>query len=250
MSGIRFAYIALGVVAVLTVVVCVAALLRDDAPGDPAQRDTALVGTRTTAPTLLVIGDSYVAGIGDPRITPYPGLLTPLLGYQTVIDGQGGTGFLNDGNKVSIVGKPKTQKAIDRLDHNFETFDVDYLVVDLGRNDLATEPSIVKPYVLAYFAKLRKLWPTQKLAIVIPTYITAEVASTVVAMRSLLYEIAGTYRAVVVDPVSRGWYRDRPLKPLLGSDNVHPSQQGNDFYAAKVAKSMLAQGFTPFEEDR
>ncbi|WP_431816649.1 SGNH/GDSL hydrolase family protein [Gordonia jacobaea] len=250
MSGIRLAYIALGVVAVLTVVVCVAALLRDDAPDAPAQRESALVGARPTAPTLLVIGDSFAGGTGDPQITAYPELLGSALGYHAVVDAQGGTGFLNDGNNFKAPGKPKTQRAIDRLDHDADTFLVDNIVVDLGRNDLGSDPSAVKPYVVSYFSKLREIWPTQKLAIVVPTYVTTKVEDTVVAMRSLFYEIAGKYQAIVVDPVTRGWYRDQPLGPLLWNDHVHFSQKGNDFYAAKIAKSMLAQGFTPFKEDR
>ena len=250
MSGSRLIYLALGVMAVFTVVVCVAALVRDDAPGEPAQRRTALASTRATAPTLLVIGDSFAGGTGDPQITVYPELLGSALGYHAVVDAQGGTGFLNDGNNVKVAGKPKTQRAIDRLDHDADTFLVDHIVVDLGRNDLGSEPLTVKPYVLAYFSKLREIWPTQKLAIVVPTYVTARVEDTVSAMRSLFYEIAGTYRAIVVDPVTRGWYRDQPLGPLLWNDHVHFSQKGNDLYAAKIANSMLAQGFTPFKEDR
>src|SRR5215218_3055508 len=100
------------------------AVLQTDSKADIAHRDN--------PSSLLVIGDSFVAGAGvtDPGQS-YPVLLAHATGMRLSVDGQGGTGFISDARGT---GNGDTSKLLDRLDADGQKSpNASVVVIDAGR---------------------------------------------------------------------------------------------------------------------
>lgn len=189
-------------------------------------------------PTLLIVGDSFAGGTGDPTFRPYPYLLGDRLGWSLTLDAQGGTGFINVAGPVGSRGVP----FIDRLARDGQLYNVDCVLIDGGRNDLGLFPAAVIPAADEYIKKVRTTWPKAKIIVVLPSYVSAEEASNYPAVSEGMRRSAEEVNAYVIDPVADGWYRGRDLAPLLWHDGVHLNAVGNDYYASRIFDSMRAMG--------
>ncbi|WP_162465176.1 MULTISPECIES: SGNH/GDSL hydrolase family protein [unclassified Mycolicibacterium] len=189
-------------------------------------------------PTLLVVGDSFAGGTGDPTFRTYPYLLGDLLGWNLTVDAQGGTGFVNaTGN-----GKSRGVPFIDRLARDGQLYNVDYVLIDGGRNDLGLPPVDVIPAADEYIKKVRATWPQAKIILILPSYVSAEEASNYSAVSAGLRRTAEEVDAHVIDPVAEGWYRGKDLAPLFWKDGIHLNAKGNEYYANRIIDNMRAMG--------
>jgi lysophospholipase L1-like esterase len=189
-------------------------------------------------PTLLIVGDSFAGGTGDPTFRPYPYLLGDRLGWNLTLDAEGGTGFVN------VAGGVKSGRVpfIDRLARDGQLYDVDYVLIDGGRNDLGLPPAEVIPAADEYINKTRAIWPKAKIIVVLPSYVSAVEASNYPAVSAGMRRSAEEVNAYVIDPVAEGWYRGKDLDPLFWTDGVHLNAAGNEYYASRIIDSMRAMG--------
>ncbi len=191
-------------------------------------------------PTLLLVGDSFAGGTGDPSFLTYPNLVARKEGWSLALDAQGGTGFLHRLENAIPPGVP----FMERLDRDAAIYHrrVDYVLIDGGRADLF-DP--VEPVVTAaddYVKKVRAIWPTAKIIIVLPSYVTRDAAGNYSAVAQGLRGIAESVGAQVIDPVAQRWYRGGDLKRLLWKDGVNLNGDGNAFYAAKIVENLTRLG--------
>lgn len=189
-------------------------------------------------PTLLIVGDSFAGGTGDPTFRPYPYLLADRLGWGLTVDAEGGTGFVNVAGGVNSGRVP----FIDRLARDGQLYDVDFVLIDGGRNDLGLPPAEVIPAADEYMKKVRATWPKAKIIVILPSYVAAEEASNYAAVSAGMRDSAEEVNAYVIDPVAEGWYRGKDLHPLFWSDGVHLNAEGNEYYASRIIGSMRAMG--------
>jgi lysophospholipase L1-like esterase len=189
-------------------------------------------------PTLLIVGDSFAGGTGDPSFRPYPYLLGDRLGWNLTVDAQGGTGFVNAAGDGNSRGVP----FIDRLARDGQTYNVDYVLIDGGRNDLGLQPAEVIPAADEYIKKVRSTWPKAKIIVILPSYVSADEASNYAAVSAGMTRSAEEVNAYVIDPVSEGWYRGKDLAPFLWNDGVHLNAPGNEYYASRIFDNMRAMG--------
>lgn len=212
------------------------------------------VGGLASRPTLLVVGDSFAGGTGNPDFDVYPDDLASAMGWNVRVDAQGGTGFVNSGQTItaattpstSATAKPPTQQTfplIDRLDGDRKRYSVDYVLVDAGRNDLGIDPAQVAAAITTYFDRLQSLFPTARKAIVIPSYVTLDPADNYPYIRDALLSTAAKIHADVMDPVAEGWYRGVDLPSMLGPDGIHFNGPGNEFYARKIGDRLRQFGY-------
>jgi lysophospholipase L1-like esterase len=187
-------------------------------------------------PTLLVAGDSFAGGTGDPRFFTYPYLVAEKMGWNLALDAQGGTGFVHRMDNLS----PPHVPLIDRLDRDVATYryHVDYVLIDGGRNDLGALPDQVVAAADEYIKKVHSDWPNAKIFVMLPSYVTPEVADNYPALAQGLRRTADSVGAYVIDPVAQGWYRDINVKPLLLGDGAHFNSDGNTYYAAKIVENL------------
>lgn len=191
-------------------------------------------------PTLLIVGDSFAGGTGDPTFRPYPYLLGDRLGWSLTLDAQGGTGFVNVAGPAGSRGVP----FIDRLARDGQLYNADYVLIDGGRNDLGLLPADVVPAADEYMKTVRATWPKAKIVVILPSYVSADEATNYRAVSEGMRRSAEEVNGYVIDPVAEGWYRGRDLAPLLWRDGVHLNAAGNEYYASRILDSMRAMGLT------
>lgn len=191
-------------------------------------------------PTLLVVGDSFAGGTGDPAFPTYPNLVARKQRWNLALDAQGGTGFLHRLPEAVPPGVP----FIDRLDRDAAIYHrrVDYVLIDGGRADLFDPVEPVLAAADDYVKKVRSVWPTAKIVIVLPSYVTRDAANNYPAVAQGLRDTAESVGAQVIDPVAQRWYRGGDLKRLLWKDGVNLNGEGNAYYAAKITENLTRLG--------
>lgn len=215
--------------------------------------DSSLVGDLAAPPdqrmvrpaTLLVIGDSFAGGNGDPNIVTYPTVLGERFGWNVRVDAVGGSGFVSkmfEGRKIPSVGE--------RLAQDRASFDADYIVIDAGRNDLGVYPSEVIPEIERYVADVHKAWPDAKIVMIKPAYATTKVAENYPMLSEAFDRVGAQNNALVVDPVAEGWFNVENLDSLLYSDKVHLSNEGHKYYADRIADAIQRAGLATPLGDR
>ncbi len=189
-------------------------------------------------PTLLIVGDSFAGGTGDPTFRPYPYLLGDRLGWNLNVDAQGGTGFVNAAGDRNARGVP----FIDRLARDEQLYNADYVLIDGGRNDLGLPPVEVIPAADEYMKRAHAAWPKAKIIVILPSYVSAEEAANYYAVSAAMRRSAEEVNAYVMDPVAEGWYRGKDLAPLFWKDGVHLNAAGNEYYVSRIIDDLRAMG--------
>ena len=214
----------------------------------PASRTTEIARTdaqrRSDRPPLLVIGDSFVAGAGvTDRGESYPALLADATGMRLLVDGQGGTGFIND---AVGTGNGDTAKMIDRLIADGQKYpDAAVVLIDAGRNDLRFPVDDLGSAVSDYLDHARAQWPAADIAVVVPSFITLQPFDGYPDVRSRFEASAAKVGATLIDPIAEGWYQNVDVPPLLAADQVHPGAGGALFIAEHMEQSLRSHGVIP-----
>ena len=191
-------------------------------------------------PTMLLIGDSFVGGTGDPNVASYPALVARKEGWDVAVDAQGGTGFVHRADTAVPPGVP----FMDRLAFDAATYRyrMDYVLIDCGRGDLEEQPEQVTAAAIEYLQKVRSDWPNATMVIVLPSYVTPVVSSGYPALAEGLRSAAESVGARVIDPVAQQWYRGSDVKRLLWKDGVNLNGDGNAYYAGKIIENLTRMG--------
>ena len=200
--------------------------------------------TKGAPPTLLVIGDSFVAGAGVPDAAmAYPARLADATGMRLLTDGQGGTGFVNDAQGT---GNGDTSKMIDRLASDGRNFpDASLVVIDAGRNDLRFPLDDVGNAVSEYLDKARAQWPAADIVVIVPAFIASQPFDGYPEVLSSFKNSASKIGATLIDPIADGWYRNADVTKLVSADRVHPNADGARFIAEHIEESLRSQGLVP-----
>lgn len=191
-------------------------------------------------PTLLVAGDSFAAGIGDPHSATYPYLVANKMGWNLALDAQGGTGFVSGIDSLS----PPTVPFIDRLDRDAATYayHVEYVLIDGGRVDLGSLPEGVAAAADEYIKKVRSDWPKARIIVILPSFPTPVVAQNYPAEAQGLRAAAESVGADVIDPTAQRWYRGIDGKTLMWRDGAHLNSNGETYYANKIIDNLKRMG--------
>lgn len=190
-------------------------------------------------PTMLVVGDSYPGGTGDPRFVTYPFLVSRKMGWNVFLDAQGNTGFVHGFDKVS----PPRVPFIDRLGRDVATYHVNYVLIDGGRSDLGDPPEVVVAAAGRYIKDVHSAWPNAKIIVVLPALAMPDVAPNYAAVAEGIRRVAESVGAHVIDPVEQGWFRDSGAKALLWRDGFDLNGDGNIYYADKIIENLKRMGF-------
>lgn len=195
---------------------------------------------RQYQPVLLVIGDSYAAGI-DAQVTPYPEQLANRMGWHLEVDAQGGTGFVQG---VPDADPPHVPFA-DRLKETIAADHPDIILIDGGRNDLGRPPDQVLAAADSYIHRVHAAWPRAILFVVLPSFMTPEPPDTYLSLAQGLTDISNSVSASIIDPVAEGWWQNVNLDSMIWRDHIHPNTQGEYYYAMRIVGDFARQGMFP-----
>lgn len=186
-------------------------------------------------PVLLILGDSYTAGVGaDQPDQGWANLVAGQLGYPTNIDGVPGTGFAWGGG---------TQ---DELDGEYETrlraiagntaFVPNLLILQGGQNDAQiTNPDEVQAATAQTIEAARRFWPGIQVVVLGPSA-PQPVAEELRGVNSAVRAGAAAAGAPFIDAVEAGWFTSAN-SPAFNFDGAHPNTAGHAYVAEKFLES-------------
>lgn len=209
----------------------------------PAPQQPPAVTKPAKPPVVMVLGDSYTAGMkGVPPESTYAAFLAKKLGWQVIIGGYGGTGFLARGK----VGKNFAQLFADQLAWRPAP---DMVMVVGGHND-ATRPNPaagMNEAVGQLLNGVKQRWPGVPMVLVGPMW-GGSPSKGAVVVRDIMATVASQTQVPFVDPLQEEWITGDVSDGTgnadlyIRRDEVHPTEAGNAYFADKLVAALSRLG--------
>ncbi|MES9542648.1 SGNH/GDSL hydrolase family protein [Spirillospora sp. NPDC049024] len=208
----------------------------------PAAADGPDDRARKTPPVVMFLGDSYT--VGDRGVEPestYASATARLLGWQVVVGGRSGTGYVATGRGPrAFLGLFESQLGWRPAP--------DMLVVSGGHNDWRTPAPQVAAAAHVLLQRARQRWPGTRLVILGPLWGTGTPLPGAVAVRDALKNLAGQLGIPFVDPIGEQWITGDLLTGqgnaprLIKRDRTHPTPAGHLYVATRLAADLKRLG--------
>ncbi|MFC4906055.1 SGNH/GDSL hydrolase family protein [Actinomadura gamaensis] len=194
------------------------------------------------APVVMFLGDSYTVGErGVQPETTYAAATARLLGWQVVLGGRGGTGFVAPGSRHSPFDRLFEEQLGWRPAPAL-------LVVSGGHNDAKYPAQQVSDAARTLLQKARARWPRTRIVLVGPLWGSDHPTGGAVAVRDGLRGVAAGLRIPFIDPLAEKWItgdRDRGTgnaPRYIKPDDVHPTPDGHRYLATRLAGDLRRIG--------
>jgi lysophospholipase L1-like esterase len=216
--------------AVLMAICCVLAVTGCSAvPREGAQAQTSVVAPLRT-PVVMVVGDSFTVGSGPVhRWDTYASLAARNLGWQVIVAGAAGTGFVNRGR----VGRDFMGSFTEELAWRPAP---DLLIVSGGHNDRRAGPARVGDAAYRLVRAAKKEWPRTRVVMIGPIWIGKAPAWTY-DIRDAVASAARKAKVAFFDPLQQRWPAGGKSAVLL-PDGVHPSAAGHEKLAEWLVSTL------------
>lgn len=186
---------------------------------------------------VAVVGDSYTTGsnMGGEGDRGWTTLAWQRLARNGVlinpnVAAEGGAGYGTRGNRGHVF-EDLTARAVDAGD--------DLVVFYGSRNDQKVEPAVLSIMMYGVFQLARRTAPHARFLIIGPPWPTADPPPEMLRIRDTLKYQAQMAKAEFVDPIAERWFVDEP--ELIGSDGVHPTDDGHVYMADKIAPLIAGE---------
>ncbi|WP_395106697.1 SGNH/GDSL hydrolase family protein [Actinomadura sp. SCN-SB] len=196
----------------------------------------------SSAPVVMFLGDSYTVGERGRRPEDtYAAATARLLGWQPVLGGRGGTGF---------VAGTRIRQSFGMLFEGQLGWRPapDLLIVSGGHNDWPYPPRQVAAAADDVLDRARKRWPTTRIAFVGPLWGSGSPPRAALAIRDALRQVAQRHGVPFIDPIAERWITgDRRRNAgnavrYIRPDGIHPTDQGHRYIAARLAADLERLG--------
>jgi len=162
----------------------------------------------------MFVGDSFTVGSGPvPSWHAYASQAARLLGWQPVVAGAGGTGYLNEG-RVSRTFEESFEEELAWRPPP------DVLVISGGHNDCRWSSSKVRRAAGGLVRQVRATWPLARLVMVGPIWL-GPIPAKAYRVRDALAETAESAAVPFLDPMRERW------PDMALPDGVHPTHAGH-----------------------
>ncbi|MEV0666754.1 SGNH/GDSL hydrolase family protein [Actinomadura luteofluorescens] len=199
-------------------------------------------GAREAPPVVMFLGDSYT--VGDRGVEPestYASATARLLGWQVVVGGRSGTGYVQRGRAPhAFLGQFESQLGWRPAP--------DMLIVSGGHNDWRIPPPQVAAAAHVLLERARQRWPGTRLVLLGPLWGTGTPLPGALAVRDALKNLAGQLGIPFVDPMGEGWITGDLLTGqgnaphLIKQDRTHPTPAGHLYVATRLAADLKRMG--------
>jgi len=204
--------------------------------GDPASA----APPRLHVPVVFMLGDSYTAGIKSvPPEKTYAAETARRLGWQVVIAGYAGTGFMARGK----IGK----NFADLYDAQLAWRPApDMIVVSGGHND-RHPPDQVALAANRLLTEITVRWPKTHVVLVGPMW-GGDPPPRALRVRDALRTTATTLKVPFIDPLAERWITGNVhkgtgnAKRYILPDGTHPTAAGNRYIADRLVTALRARG--------
>lgn len=189
-------------------------------------------------PVLLILGDSYTAGVGAARQDQgWAYVVARSLGYPTNIDGEGGTGFAsgggaqNDGGREFEVRLRETSKN--------PRFVPNLLILQGGQNDARlNNPDELTTATAQTIEAARRFWPGVQVVVLGPSA-PQPLAEELRGANTAIRAGAAAAKAPFIDAYEAGWFTGAN-SPGFNADGAHPNTAGHAYLAKKFLEAWAA----------
>ncbi|WP_243076878.1 SGNH/GDSL hydrolase family protein [Microbacterium sp. SS28] len=212
------------------------------APAEPvrpvAQAESAAIAPAPISlpdePTVLVFGDSWTYGSAATLPTlGYAYVLGETQGWNTIVDGVRGSGYLKPGIDGGSYGERIA--ALDPALHP------DLVIVEGSINDRRLYPTGFRDAVTAAWDALGALYPDADFVILGPAPQVLPVEKATARIDADLAELATARGWWYVSPIADDWITDANYAAVIDSSDFgrdHPSTEGHAYLAARVAEAL------------
>lgn len=213
---------------------------RSAAAAGPDRTQTA--PRRASVPVVMFLGDSYTVGErGAVPETTYAPAAARLLGWQVVVGGRAGTGFVaRGGGRESFLGLFESQLGWRPAP--------DLLIVSGGHNDWRVPPATVAAAARAVLERARQRWPGTHIVLMGPLWGNGAPPPQALGARNGLKSLAAQLGVPFVDPMAERWITGDRLTgggnapQLIRKDGTHPNQAGHRYVATRLAEDLKRFG--------
>lgn len=199
-------------------------------------------GQRRAPSVVMFLGDSYT--VGDRGVQPettYASATARLLGWQVVVGGRGGTGFVAKG--------AGTQAFLSLFESQLGWRPApDMLIVSGGHNDWRLPAPQVAAAAHLLLERAGQRWPGTRLVLLGPLWGTDAPPQGAVAVRDALKVLAGQLGVPFIDPLGERWITGDRLTGagnaprFIKHDRTHPNQAGHRYVATRLAADLKRLG--------
>lgn len=198
-------------------------------------------------PTLLFIGDSYVAGTGRDETT-YGCMAAARMGWFCKVAAGPGTGYISGGpaNRFQLEYIGQSTSFDERLGGLALKYQPNVVVLDGGRNDLFAPTDAVYDVMVSTIADVQKTWPDATVVFIRPRFLARpadDLGYDDRLMTRLETDPALGPMLIVIDPI--GSMRGQDTLSLVAADKIHPNRRGELAMSSELVDALLAAGFTP-----
>lgn len=192
----------------------------------------------TRPPVVMFLGDSYTTGrLGQiPELT-YAADTARTLGWQVIIGGYRGTGFVARG--------PVHKTFLDLFNEQLAWRPApDLVIVSGGHNDRYHSPQSVAEGATELLMRIRATWHGTRLLLIGPLWGDGRPTREVQGVRDVLSGVAGRQRVPFIDPLREQWITGDRKKgtgnaPLyILRDGTHPSTAGARYLAGRLVADL------------
>jgi lysophospholipase L1-like esterase len=186
-------------------------------------------------PVLLILGDSYTAGVGaDQPDQGWANLVAGQLGYPTNIDGVSGTGFAwGGGLQDELTGEYETR--LREIAAN-PAFVPNVLILQGGQNDSQiANTDEVQAATAQTIEAARRFWPGVQVVVLGPSA-PQPLAEELRGVNTAVRAGAAAASAPYVDAIDGGWFTSAN-SPDYDFDGAHPNTAGHAYLAEKFLES-------------
>ncbi len=189
-------------------------------------------------PVLLIMGDSYTAGVGAaPADQGWAYLVAGSLGYPTNIDGVPGTGFVWGGGAQDNRGLEYEVRL--KAIAEDPRFVPNLLILQGGQNDaLLDNPDEIRAATAQTIESARRFWPGVQVVVLGPSA-PQPIAEEMRASNSAVRAGAAAANAPFIDAYEAGWFT-AANSPGFNADGVHPNTAGHAYLAEKFLAAWAA----------
>ncbi|WP_143220096.1 SGNH/GDSL hydrolase family protein [Actinomadura sp. CNU-125] len=208
-----------------------------DGPSSPAASQTA----RTTPSVVMFLGDSYT--VGESGVAPeetYASATARLLGWQVIIGGRGGTGFVKTTNgSDDFLGMFELQLGWRPAP--------DLLIVSGGHNDRRLPGPQVAAAARTLLERVAQRWPGTHVVLMGPLWGNGTPTPQVLGVRDSLQQLAGRLGVPFVDPIAEKWVTGGAMgggnaARYIKNDGTHPTPEGHRYLATRLVADIERLG--------
>ncbi|SFS00105.1 Lysophospholipase L1 [Microbacterium sp. cf046] len=186
-------------------------------------------------PRVLIFGDSWTYGSAATLPTlGYAYLIGEQLGWETIVDGVRGSGYLKPGLDGGSFGE-----RIAALD---PTMDPDLVIIEGSINDRRLPAAGYRDAVTSAWDALAALYPDATIVVLGPAPQVLPVEKATVRIDADLAELAAARGWWYISPIAQEWITTDNYAEVIdtGIGRDHPSTNGHAYLATRLAEALSA----------